>query len=271
MRTPRWAVVAVLAIGALTTLRSVFSPPHVVDLAHDAGRVAIPPPHGYDAPHHRWWPTPSVDYTPHPSLLLAVNDRIAALVPGPDGGSLLLAPVTLAPALSADWAKGKFDHFSADELAQLAERCELRWRLPPFSSTDRPSFADAAEEQAYAAVLAAEQARYQSALHALHAELTGGPGPTDLRSLRDSLRANPDDEPLGVHRALSAALAGEGPAPTGIYARYLSEELSAGDHFETALAAALGPERARALRDASGPRHTLTGCTANEGVYRSER
>jgi hypothetical protein len=168
--------------------------------------------------------------------------------------------------------KEKFAHFSSDELHELAERCELRWRLPPFSGGQDLPFADDEERAIYGDVLASEETRYQNALHALHHELTGDDGPTALSALRDSLRMNLDADPRDVHRALSAQRAGgtEG-APPSVYARYLVGEIASGDKLETALAAQLGPERARALREAAGPRHTLTGCDDEHAMYRSER
>jgi hypothetical protein len=179
---------------------------------------------------------------------------------------------TLPAVLSNDWAKGKFANFSPGELHELAERCELRWRLPPFSGGQDLAFADDEERAIYGDVLAGEEARYTDALHALHHELTGDDGPTALSALRDSLRMNPDADTSDVHRALSAQRAGDvAPAPSSVYARYLAGELASGDKLEAALTARLGPDRARALREAAGPRHTLTGCDDEHAMYRSER
>jgi hypothetical protein len=144
--------------------------------------------------------------------------------------------------------------------------------MPPYDAARLPSFASAAEQIAYADALAAERHRHVEVLHALHQQLTGDPGPDDLRALDDALRIHPDVSPGEVHSGLALARAGHASeAPEGTYADYLRETLSAGDRLEARLATAVGADRARALIDGAGTRHTLTGCDEDGALYRSER
>lgn len=270
MQIPRWAAVAVLAPLGLLMIHSSF-------VAHSSlGRTPVRDAAQSSAPRafDEASDTSRTEATVRPRSATA-QPPAAIVAPAALDGSAYdaahAASTTLPSPMSADWAKGKFDHFTHDELREMAERCELRWQLPPFSSTSLPTFANAEEGSLYADALAKERAQYEATLHALHKDLTGDDGPADLRSLRDALRVHPDAEPASVHRAVAQALADGQPPPDGTYARYLHAEVTAGDDFEQRLTATFGADRAHELREAAGPHHTLTGCDSQSAIYRSER
>jgi hypothetical protein len=270
MQIPRWAAVAILApIGILMIHSSLVAHSPLGRTPLGDAAQASSTTHTADEARD----VPTTQLAAHPTPLNFPAPPLLTPRDAHDGGThdAATASATLPPVSSADWSKGKFDGFTRDELRELANRCELRWRLPPFGSSSLPAFANADEGALYADALSKTQAQYESALHALHKELIGDDGPSDLRSLRDALRAHPDAEPVGVHRAVAQALADGQSPPDGNYARYLHEEMSAGDEFQRALTETLGAERARELREAAGPRHTMTGCDSDTALYRSER
>jgi hypothetical protein len=276
MQTPRWAAVAILAPIGILMIHSI------LDAHSPIGRTPIgdaaqtstarrASDDSTDAPKAQVAARPMPLNRQAPPLIAGAHERAQQGVDGGTRDAAGASSATLPSVMSPEWSKGKFDGFTHDELREMAARCELRWRLPPFASTTLPTFDSADEGALYAEALAKTRAQYESALHALHRELIGDDGPTDLRSLRDALRVHPDADPASVHRAVAQALADGQAPPDGNYARYLQEEMAAGDDFQRALEGTLGPERAQALRDAAGPRFTLTGCDRDTAVYRSER
>ena len=174
--------------------------------------------------------------------------------------------------LSPTWAQGKFSRFTPEELRVLAERCELRWRMPPFGDDQLPAFRDADERAAYLEVIGAERVRLTDSLHRLHQDLTGEEGSHDVHVLDESLRRHPDGDPIALRARLVSALARGSLDDSGeVYARYLRELSGLSDRFESELGRRVGEERARMLVDSAGTRHSLTGCDTEGALYRSER
>ncbi len=274
MPLPRWAAAAVLAPMAMLFLVRSSAPPTAPSPRRAAGAIEAAARSGsadpiasrpIALPARR---DPSVAPGAAPSAIDRVPDAAAA---APAAGRDPASPRLPSP-FDARWAQGKFAHFTTEELHELAARCELRWQLPPFSADELPSFDDDGERDAYLETLGAERTRHTEALRALHAELTGDRGPDELRLLADTLRVHPDGDGQEIRARLARRLAGEESGEDRrVHARFLAEELSAGDRFEQALARRLDPARAAALRGAAGPRHTLTGCDDARALYRSER
>ena len=137
------------------------------------------------------------------------------------------------------WADGKFAGFSAEELAEMAARCELRWQLPRVPD-----------------------ARYVAALRALYVELTGdvdGAAAQDAGAMAELLRRNSDEDAGAAQRRLAAARAGDAVTPSGsIYERFLQLQLD---------------ESERAHRDGveGGAKFTLSGCDPGSAIFRSTR
>jgi hypothetical protein len=195
----------------------------------------------------------------------ADRGKSAATAPGP-------APVAGDRALPSvydpDWSQGKFAHFSAGELATMAQRCELRWQLPPFNAAGpSPNGAD------YDRVLATAREKYRAALTALYREAGGASAEAlPLRALEDGVRGLEVADPIAVHRRLADERASSAATAEGtIYERFLRLQLSAGDDFEAALAEAVGAAQAQAWRESAGPKLTVTGCDPDHALFRSTR
>jgi hypothetical protein len=109
-------------------------------------------------------------------------------------------------------------------------------------------------------------------LRALYAEVTGVPAPDDM--IGESLRAEIEEktgreEILEARKQLSKERAGLVPPPENLHVRPPAERMlrlmsGVGDEFERELAAAIGPAKAAALREANDgwPNHSsMSGCS----------
>jgi len=185
----------------------------------------------------------------------------------------------LNPVSSESWGEGKFFGFSPEEWRDMAERCELRWQLPPFGSTpellseeDAARFGmSASQRELYNRILAQENQQFSDQMRSLYREMTGDPGTSSSlllhHVLADLRRSGGDAE---AHRRLAQELAGDAKAGDSIYERFMRAQLGAGDRLQAELNRQLGPALARSLREDRGPKFTLTGCGTG-GLFRSER
>ncbi|TNF38261.1 MAG: hypothetical protein EP329_00945 [Deltaproteobacteria bacterium] len=156
---------------------------------------------------------------------------------------------------------------SQEQLLELAQRCELRWDLPPIT-LDAPQTVtrDAVEELGLDgdqlatanAALAATNKRLLDALMGLYVEATGDPAPAGLAPdamFAEIVDKTPREAVQKVFQRLSAERAGLADPPVDVAATEPVERLfrlvtAAGDQLERELADKLGPELAHALRDA---------------------
>jgi hypothetical protein len=191
------------------------------------------------------------------------SGTVGAVAPAVASGERALRSV-----YDPDWARGKFAHFSREEWAAMAERCELRWQAPPFSAA-----APSENGPEYDRALAAAQAKYRAALTGLYREAGGADADAlGLRTLEDAVRGLDVSDATAVHRRLAEERAGHVTTADGsIYERFLRLQLATGDEFEAALAEAVGADQARAWREAAGPKLTLSGCDREHAVFRGTR
>jgi hypothetical protein len=186
---------------------------------------------------------------------------------------------------AAEPADDQYFDLTPAQLRRLAERCALRYDVPPVG--DRPALLDEeharalgiepAEARVYDRVLAEENERFLSAMRTLYLEATGdteGVRVLGVWSLRQEIAAKaiPEDR-SEAHRRLSLERAGllrppEDPTERSPYERLLRLMIAAGDEFEQGLSAELGPARAHELRRLGGARFAVSGCD-DGGVERS--
>jgi hypothetical protein len=189
-------------------------------------------------------------------------------VPAPDvKGAGEAGERSLPSVYDPDWARGKFAHFTPEESAAMADRCELRWQLPPLTTSGPSAFgAD------YDRALGDAQKKHREALAALYRESGNDDAGLSLRALDDALRMLSPEDGIAVHRRLAGERAGDPPTTDGsIYERYLRLSLAAGDDFESSLAGSVGAAQAQSWRQAAGPKMTLTGCDPQHSIFRSSR
>jgi hypothetical protein len=179
------------------------------------------------------------------------------------------------------WKYGE-DFFkpSKDELLQMAKDCRVRFDAPELTvpaATMRDELAVEAgasdeERQQYNRVLAELTQKRIAQLRSIYIEVTGDQSGADTLSpdaMMNEIRLKvPEATAQEAYWKVSHERAGLLPASTdtssaSAFERWLRLQQGAGDAFETALAAALGGDRAHALRTEEGSwgiRMTLGGC-----------
>jgi hypothetical protein len=205
--------------------------------------------------------------------------------PAPRGAASGAAPAsqlaTLPPVTAPGWDGGKFGHFTQAELNDMAARCELRWQLPPYGDTPALVGEDEAERlglrpdqvSAYNQILARRSAGFTRQVAALASELGEGATAPSLAGQLDELRRQGGDEPGLAKRLADERATGRAREETtdmSPHERVLRIELAENDRFEAELVRELGPNLARALTAARGPKFTVTGCDAQTGLFRSQ-
>ena len=185
----------------------------------------------------------------------------------------------LYPPTSERWGEGRFFGFSPEEWRDMAQRCELRWQLPPFGSTPELLTEEEAarfgmtprSRELYNRILAQANQQFSDEMRALYREMTGddrAAGSLLLRHVMDELRRNGGN--AETLRRLALEQAGDAKPGSTLYERFLRLQLTIGDRLQAELNRQLGPDLARSLRENRGPKFTLTGCGSG-GLFRSER
>jgi len=174
---------------------------------------------------------------------------------------------------------------SKDELVRFAKECRVRYDLPPVMGTEPftvgPRMADkmgltADETAAMNRVIASVHAYYLGELRKLYMEVVGDASRADELSpealwseLRDK---SPPGEEERANQKIAQERAGLAQPPanlSGLSAveRGMRLQAGLGDRTERELGAALGPERARAMREKNGGwgmRSQMAGCPGKE-------
>lgn len=173
---------------------------------------------------------------------------------------------------------------SKDELVQMAQDCNVRWDFPPLRVPPAKMPDDFAIQ---AAVTDDERGEFDRVtgeftqsmlpqLRSLYVEITGDKDGADtldtLSMVLEILAKVPEAVQKQAHWRLSHERAGLIPTSTDIstaspFERFLRLEMGAGDTFEKALAAAVGADRAHALRTEQGSwgqRLSRRGCPARQ-------
>jgi len=155
---------------------------------------------------------------------------------------------------------------SEEQLVAMADRCELRWDMPPLTldepqTVTRSAFEELGmtsdELERANAVMAATNQRLLDAVMGLYVEVTGDTAPAGLAPdamLAEIVDKTPRDVIRRVYQRLSAERAGLADPPADPSAGDPVERLfrlvtGAGDRLEQDLAEQIGPELARSLRD----------------------
>ena len=173
-----------------------------------------------------------------------------------------------------------------DDLVRFAGECRVRYDLPPFEGTEParigPQRAEkmgltAEETAAFNRVIASIHAYYVSELRKLYLEVVGDASRADELSpealwseLRD--KSQPGDEERANQR-IAQERAGLAQPPADLsqlspVERGIRLKAALGGRTERDLGAALGPERARALREQNGGwgmRQEVAGCPSKGG------
>ena len=184
------------------------------------------------------------------------------------------------PAAAPDHRAGrrKIIDIAPEELAAMANHCEIRFDLPgygvePHPMTDRAAAAiqlSADQRAIYDRTVRRESAQYMAALRALYQELAGGDSENlDARALMiEIMQKSPSSDVEAARKRLSAERAGMAAPPADTRNQSVVERLfrlqsAAGPSLERMLAAELGPDKARQIRAAGwvgGDDSVLSGC-----------
>jgi len=173
---------------------------------------------------------------------------------------------------------------SPELLAQFAAECRIRFDTPPIEGTE--PFQLPADYAAEAGIAPAEltainagirelHARWKARLIALYLEATGevdrdradAMSPSALAREIEDKGAEGEADEIRARIARERAGLARPPADlsqTSPVERYLRSIITLGDEMETIVARAVGPERARALRelnDGWGSKHEMSGCS----------
>jgi ferric-dicitrate binding protein FerR (iron transport regulator) len=180
-----------------------------------------------------------------------------------------------------DWV----DDPSPETLAAWAKECRVRLDFPPVFDSEPmqvpPNMAarfDLREEERVVAnrLFAGFHERFQEEVRALYVEATGdvdGAATLSLQAMSGEIEdKSAPGEAVRVRQRLARERAGLAPAPTSLvktspYERYFRLLAALGDDFEAALAAELGPARARELRAVNGGwgmRMSMAGCPESD-------
>jgi hypothetical protein len=169
-------------------------------------------------------------------------------------------------------------HPSHDELVEMAKECKIRFDMPSMAATEPfaiPPQARAAAGLSDGEATAAEQAvaeamaRTQAQIRAIYVEVTGNSAAAEELSFDSMIREieEKSGDEGAAKRQLSAERAGLAAVPATLADRSPGERLlrvlsGTGDDVERAVAGAIGPDRAHALRGADGWRSTwsMSGC-----------
>ncbi|MEZ4367735.1 MAG: hypothetical protein R2939_15880 [Kofleriaceae bacterium] len=176
---------------------------------------------------------------------------------------------------------------SPELLAQMAAECHVRFDLPPMMETEpfqvparrADSLGVTADElTAINAALADVHRAWATQVRALYLEATGDAAGADALSpqamSQEIQDKSPPGEEVAIRRRIAQERAGLATPPADLsrtqpIERYLRGLASLGDRAEQALASAIGPERARALRADDqglfGFRMEMAGCPDEEG------
>ncbi len=158
---------------------------------------------------------------------------------------------------------------SQDELAQMAKECKLQWDSPSLSLSPETMDDKTAQEMGmndeerrqFDHVSADFDGKMIAQLRALYIEVTGDKAGADTltpQAMETEIRSKvPDAVAKEAYWRLSHERAGLIAPPTdprgaSPIERFLRLETTAGDEFERQLGAAIGPDRARALRAEHG-------------------
>jgi hypothetical protein len=166
-----------------------------------------------------------------------------------------------------------------NELAELAKSCSVRVDQPlvldstPGEVGDAEDAMDAApnEVRAMNAAMRELHSSFRDQLRVLYAEAMGHPADTELspRAILGELEDKRPAENEGLYRRIAKERAGQLEAPADLsnataYERAQRLYLALGDAFQQRVARDVGPERASALRAASGgwkwSRSQFSGC-----------
>jgi hypothetical protein len=178
-----------------------------------------------------------------------------------------------------DPLKATFYPPNPEELTELAKNCTVRVDHPKVLDSTPGEVGSAAEEmnatpdevRSMNEEMRALHASFRDRLRELYAEATGHAADTELspRAMLGELQDKKPPQNADLLTSIAKERAGELPAPTNLgdssaYERAERMYLALGDEFQQQLASRLGPERASALRAASGgwvwSRSQFTGC-----------
>jgi len=173
-----------------------------------------------------------------------------------------------AAALAHRDGKRKMLDLSAEELADMAKDCEIRFDIPgygiePRLMTDKLAEADhlSTDDRAiYDQTVRKESERYMTALRGLYRELTGDGGDNlDARALyMEIMHKSPTSDHAAARKRLAEERAGMVAPPTdvtreSVIDRLFRLQIGAGNTLERLLAAELGADKAHQIRLAGWP------------------
>jgi hypothetical protein len=177
-----------------------------------------------------------------------------------------------AKSLKPDGKSASFDSFfnpTNDELRDMAKNCTLRWDMPHVSLSPQTMSDKIAQElgisdeerRQFDRISAEFNQRTLAQLRALYIEVTGDKASAESltpQALGEEItEKSPESADSDIHWRLSHERAGLIAAATdprggSPLERYMRFETGAGDAFERELGAAIGPDRAHALRAERG-------------------
>jgi len=158
---------------------------------------------------------------------------------------------------------------SKDELLQMAKECKLKWDSPSLSLTPETMSDKTASElgvsdeerRQYNKVLADFNAKTLASLRALYLEVTGDKTGADTltpQAMETEIRSKVPEATMAEamwrlsHERAGLPVPPEDPRNVPAAERFLRIATGTGDEFERELGAAIGPDRARALRAEHG-------------------